>query len=63
MAASPAFATTYILTVAGLGGEPDYEQRFALLATDTDKILRAGGGESACEREHRARESQEPEIA
>src|SRR5271168_3359020 len=40
---SPAFATTYFLTVAGLGGEPDYEQRFALLATDTDKILRAGG--------------------
>jgi hypothetical protein len=42
--ASPVFATTYFLTVAGLGGEPDYEQRFALLATDTDKILRAGGG-------------------
>jgi hypothetical protein len=41
--AAPAFATTYILTVAGLGGEPDYEQRFALLANDTDKILRAGG--------------------
>jgi hypothetical protein len=31
------------LTVAGLGGEPDYEQRFTMLATDTDKILRAGG--------------------
>ncbi len=43
LAASPAFATTYILTVAGLGGEPDYEQRFALLATDTDKILKSGG--------------------
>ncbi len=43
LAVSPAFATTFILTVAGLGGEPDYEQRFALLATDTDKILRAGG--------------------
>src|SRR5580704_9668211 len=44
LAASPAHATTYFLTVAGLGGEPDYEQRFALLATDTDKLLRAGGG-------------------
>jgi hypothetical protein len=44
LAASPAFATTFIVTVAGLGGEPDYEQRFALLATDTDKILRTGGG-------------------
>lgn len=37
-------ATTFFLTVAGLGGEPDYEQRFALLATDTDKLLKAGGG-------------------
>ena len=42
-AASPSFAATYILTVAGLGGEPDYEQRFAALATDVDKILRGGG--------------------
>jgi len=42
--ASPALATNFFLTVAGLGGEPDYEQRFALLATDMDKILRAGGG-------------------
>ena len=33
LAASPAFATTFILTVAGLGGEPDYEQRFELLAS------------------------------
>lgn len=40
--AAPAFATTYIVTVAGLGGEPDYEARFALLATDTDKILHTG---------------------
>jgi len=23
-----------------LGGEPDYEQRFQMLATDTDKMLR-----------------------
>jgi hypothetical protein len=42
-AAHPVFAATYILTVAGLGGEPDYEQRFTMLATDTDKLLRAGG--------------------
>ena len=32
-----------MVTIAGLGGEPDYEQRFQLLATDTDKILKAGG--------------------
>ncbi len=44
LAAGPAFATTYFVTVAGLGGEPDYETRFALLATDTDKILRGVGG-------------------
>ena len=42
--ASPAFATNYFVTVAGLGGEPDYEQRFTMLATDTDKILHASGG-------------------
>ena len=42
-AAHPAFAATYLLTVAGLGGEPDYEQRFTMLATETDKILRTGG--------------------
>jgi hypothetical protein len=38
----PAFGSTYVLTIAGLGGEPDYEQRFQLWATDTDKILRSG---------------------
>ena len=40
--AAPAFATTYIVTVAGLGGEPDYETRFTMLANDTDKVLRTG---------------------
>jgi hypothetical protein len=42
--ASPAFATTFFVTVAGLGGEADYETRFTLLANDTDKILRGSGG-------------------
>lgn len=41
-AAGRASAATYILTVAGLGGEPDYEQRFTMLATDVDKILHTG---------------------
>ncbi len=41
-AVSPAFGATYFLTVAGLGGEPDYEQRFTMLATDVDKILHSG---------------------
>jgi hypothetical protein len=43
--ACPAFCTTYFLTVAGLGGEPDYEQRFTLWANDTDKLLKSGGGQ------------------
>ena len=42
--ARPAFGATYFLTVAGLGGEPDYEQRFEMLATDTDKMLREQPG-------------------
>lgn len=42
-AGTPAFASTYFLTVAGLGGEPDYEQRFTMMATDVDKILKSGG--------------------
>ena len=44
-AAHPVFASTYILTVAGLGGEPDYEQRFNGLATDVDKLLRTGASD------------------
>lgn len=35
-----AFADSYFLTVAGLGGEPDYEQRFRALAADLDRILK-----------------------
>ena len=33
-------ATTYYVTVAGLGGEQDYEQRFSGWAKDIDKVLR-----------------------
>jgi hypothetical protein len=44
LAASALPGATFFLTVAGLGGEPDYEQRFAMQATETDKLLRAGGG-------------------
>lgn len=39
-----AFGATYFLTVAGLGGEPDYEQRFQGYATDIDKLLKSGAG-------------------
>jgi len=47
--AHSAFATTYILTVAGLGGEPDYEQRFTLWANDSDKLLRANATDRVVE--------------
>jgi len=38
-------AATYYVTVAGLGGEPDYEQRFTALANDLDKLLKESGGD------------------
>jgi hypothetical protein len=34
-------AATYYVVVAGLGGEPDYEQRFSAAAKDLDKIFKA----------------------
>ena len=42
--ASPGRAAVYYVTVAGLGGEPDYEQRFTAAARDLDKVFRSGGG-------------------
>ena len=36
-------ATTYYVIVAGLGGEPDYEQRFTSAAKDLDRIFKAAG--------------------
>jgi hypothetical protein len=39
-------AKTFYLTIAGLGGEPDFEQRFDGLATEADKAVRAPGGDS-----------------
>jgi hypothetical protein len=43
--ALPANAGTYFVSVAGLGGEPDYEQRFTAAANDLDKVLKASGGD------------------
>jgi hypothetical protein len=37
---SLAHAAPYYVTIAGLGGEPDYEQRFTALAKDLDKIFK-----------------------
>ncbi len=42
-------ANTFYLTVAGLGGEPDYEQRFAMLAAETEKTLKAHAPEASVE--------------
>jgi hypothetical protein len=39
-------AATYTVIVAGLGGEPDYEQRFAAAAKDLDRIFTAAGATS-----------------
>src|ERR1700749_906502 len=44
MTASLAQASTYYVTVAGLGGEPDYEQRFTANAMDLDKIFKSAVG-------------------
>ncbi len=41
--ALPAWAATYVVTVAGLGGEPDYEQRFEGNAKDLDRIFKSEG--------------------
>jgi len=36
-------ATTFCVTIAGLGGEPDYEQRFATWAKEIDQTLKGAG--------------------
>jgi len=40
-------AVTYYLTIAGLGGEPDYAQRFKMWAEDIDGSLKKAGGDSS----------------
>jgi len=41
-----AWGAVYYVTVAGIGGEPDYEQRFTAAAKDLDRVLK-GAGSSA----------------
>jgi hypothetical protein len=43
LSAISAQATTYYVIVAGLGGEPDYEQQFTAAARDLNRILTAAG--------------------
>src|SRR5229473_4374888 len=45
VSALPAQAASYYVTVAGLGGEPEYEQRFTALAQDLDKLLKGSGSD------------------
>jgi hypothetical protein len=44
--APSAQASPYYVTVAGLGGEPDYEQRFTALAKDLDKLFKAAASDA-----------------
>jgi hypothetical protein len=44
--ATPAHATTFYLTISGLGGEPDYVQRFKGIADDIDSSLKKAGGDA-----------------
>jgi hypothetical protein len=46
LGARSAQAAPYYVTVAGLGGEPDYEQRFTALAKDLDKLFKAAANDA-----------------
>ncbi len=46
MVAGCAHATTFYLTISGLGGEPDYVQRFKGVAEDIDASLKKAGGDA-----------------
>ncbi len=46
LSALPARAGVYYLTVAGLGGETEYDQRFTGWANDLDKVFKASGGDA-----------------
>src|SRR5258705_7099757 len=39
-------AAPYYVTVAGLGGEPDYEQRFTALAKELDKLFKGASSDA-----------------
>ncbi|QHS50690.1 hypothetical protein [Edaphobacter sp. 12200R-103] len=43
LAATQTYAETYYVVIAGLGGEPDYEQRFTAAAKQLDKTFKASG--------------------
>jgi len=45
-AALSAPAATFYVTLSGLGGEPDYDQRFKMWAEDIDSSLKRAGGDA-----------------
>lgn len=46
LAVGTVHASTFYVTVAGLGGEPDYEQRFSSQAQEIDKLLHASNSDA-----------------
>ena len=46
LAAGSSSATTFYLTISGLGGEADYTQRFKMWADDIDGSLKRAGGDT-----------------
>ena len=46
IAAALSHGAVHFVTVAGLGGEPDYEQRFTSLAKEADKLAQGSAGEN-----------------
>jgi hypothetical protein len=46
LASLSAHATTFYVTLSGLGGEADYEQRFKMWAEDIDSSLKRAGGDA-----------------
>jgi hypothetical protein len=47
LAAAAAHAATYYVTISGLGGEPDYTQRFKMWAEDIDSSMKKAGGDAS----------------
>jgi len=45
--AAACHATTFYVTISGLGGEADYDQRFKMWADDIDGSLKRAGGDSS----------------
>src|SRR5262249_13626963 len=39
-------ASTFYVTISGLGGEPDYDQRFKMWSEDIDSSLKKSGGDT-----------------